>query len=136
MPAMGSVKVPMRCRLVCVAHEASEICVAEVPGSSCFSLLQHVVLGVKDVQCGQPSRRVNYLLLILVAAGHERRGFTHVVTATTVFVDDCTVLTDHVDRAVGVVPEDRVCCAWLGAVGSQSRCNWRIREVEHLICVE
>ena len=50
MPAMGSVKVPMRCRLVCVAHEASEICVAEVPSSACFSLLQHVVLGVQDVQ--------------------------------------------------------------------------------------
>ena len=50
MPALGSVKVSMRCRLVCVAHEASEICVAEVPGSACFSLLQHVVLGVQDVQ--------------------------------------------------------------------------------------
>ena len=136
MPAMGSVKVPMRCRLVCVAHEASEICVAEVPGSACFSLLQHVVLGVQDVQCGQSSRRVNSLLLNLVAAGHEWRGFTHVVTATTVVVGDRTVLLDHVDRAVGVVPEDRVCCAWLGAVGSQSGCNWRIREVKHLICVE
>ena len=109
MPAMSSLKVPMRCRLVCVAHEASEICVTEVPGSACFCLLQHIVLGIQDVQRRQSSRRVRSLLLNLIAAGHERRGFTHVVAAAAVVVGDRTVLLEHVDGAEGD-QEQKFCC--------------------------